>query len=1405
MFKSKTVFRTFLFLFVFASFFYVNKNTSEAYAFENKTTISSKFQGNEYQLMIPANSGAVSIPSNDGTKVASKYASYDGNAVPGFGGTKGDVYKLKPSLCDSEIHAVTITYKNGARSTWLDSDGNYKYLDVTIKYWITANNKVTYNEAYWRAGKENKDPDTNLLNRRVTKQCKYYITNDGHLFIQNGGKFEYRSMIIDSNGHHKVSGVKTTALVTGQIRCKVTLSSSANVVLSMEDIDTNEWVKFTGLNDNYYLDAERDKSGCTHLYYDSDSGVTATKSSGEQGECIYTNNHRICGYGTNVRSFNIYYKTDSRGTKIGSGLELSKVTYNFKVNNCSKNNTNFKQYVPSMSFSYPYQKGQSNRSATVSTSKAEILVAVDTEVRSDWVTQLTKQGSYVISDSNYLYTTSERLDVPYTYQFDQIKASNDKKHITITIDIKGRYYVDLNQGDNGSTKPNANTTLCFRYGGTRNPIKIQDYFYKNVKLTEKDNRGFFNTNEKTKSASPNCWSVSTGGTVVNNSRATQNQTPEGRVTWTALWNNVTFTFSNPTRTGWNFDGWYNNASFQTKYGDGGANYTVANSFEAYAKWTPHTYYVQYNGNKPSNASNNVENVPSTQTFTYDTSGNLANTTPTLKGWIFEGWNTNANGTGTNYSSGQVVNNLTTINGGTVTLYAKWKPITYYVIYNGNKPSNASSNVGNIPSTQTFTYDTSGSLTNSKPMLLGWIFKGWNTRTDGTGTNYSSGQVVSNLTTTNGANINLYAIWTPITYYVTYNGNKPTRASNNVANIPTKQTCYYDYVYHVQSGATLKGWTFKGWNTKADGSGMYVYANDQIKNWSTTNGANINLYAIWSENHYTIKFDSNYGTPNNISDIYTLYEDAIRLPSFPSRTDYDELGWQILSGADTTEGFTNSTVTDPKVNTTSTRYREGASLKKLTSTNNDVVQFCMIWKHDTPTPMLYEYNQRLANGSTVKVNYNVNGYYTAKNYAYVNTTNPNVPMQNKWTFFQRNWYNIKNYGVSSSKGLQTNNNISIKTTYGTYREQTALFNDKFSMTGDSNYVVKAYITYVDTWKDKRTTVSKEYTQYGYPLTMQGDNTAPTLELTSNGSTVITGESVTDALNSLIALDTTNMFDYNVKLDGFEHQNNASGINTTNSFVKIVNKDNQKSAILTFDDTELIGTYRIRRQNFNSVNIADRVNDGGTGVNNLFNGDFTFVIHLEDNVGNVYEYTDSSGNFSMETEITSYTYNETNRDTDGLPLFKKGESVNLHVKVTGYPSAVKITFPSEWYTKDYPIYLYYGDLEDFDVDSLKPITSNVVYLTNLTSTDTGNWEKDFVFVLPLYANANKEDILVTAYKGNMSGVTIKDAYEIEGDLDNEVTTNKDTVDTNVKVLQRHNYFHISSEGILDDFYTRIQKTY
>ncbi|MBR0090307.1 MAG: InlB B-repeat-containing protein [Lachnospiraceae bacterium] len=58
---------------------------------------------------------------------------------------------------------------------------------------------------------------------------------------------------------------------------------------------------------------------------------------------------------------------------------------------------------------------------------------------------------------------------------------------------------------------------------------------------------------------------------------------------------------------------------------------------------------------------------------------------------------------------------------------------------------------------------------------------------------------------------------------------------------------YGKAYRLTANTmTRKGYTFVGWNTKADGTGK-TYANKaSVKNLSTKNKATVTLYAQWTE-------------------------------------------------------------------------------------------------------------------------------------------------------------------------------------------------------------------------------------------------------------------------------------------------------------------------------------------------------------------------------------------------------------------------------------------------------------------------------------------------------------------------------------------------------------------------------
>ena len=348
--------------------------------------------------------------------------------------------------------------------------------------------------------------------------------------------------------------------------------------------------------------------------------------------------------------------------------------------------------------------------------------------------------------------------------------------------------------------------------------------------------------------------------------------------------------------------------------------------------TANTYTVRYNKNN--------SNATGTTADSIHIIGEEKTLTPNgyaLGGHIFNGWNKKADGTGTNYTDKQSVLNLSTTNGDVVNLYAKWTPCpagqyaeagatecspclentytseegqsacltcpegktvnsnhtacvdavagTYTVRYNKNNENATGTTADSI-----HTIGVAKTLTPNGYALGGHIFNGWNKKADGTGTNYADKQSVTNLSTTNGAVVDLYAKWTacPAGQYAeagaaecspclgnTYTNDQGQSAcltcpEGQVAN-STHTGCVvgtYEVEYkknHENVTGTmansihtigvaktltpnaykLGGYIFGGWNSKADGTGTNYTDEQSVINLSTTNGAVVPIYAKWT--------------------------------------------------------------------------------------------------------------------------------------------------------------------------------------------------------------------------------------------------------------------------------------------------------------------------------------------------------------------------------------------------------------------------------------------------------------------------------------------------------------------------------------------------------------------------------
>lgn len=247
------------------------------------------------------------------------------------------------------------------------------------------------------------------------------------------------------------------------------------------------------------------------------------------------------------------------------------------------------------------------------------------------------------------------------------------------------------------------------------------------------------------------------------------------------------------------------------------------------------------------------NTIATSTLSYNGNGNTSGTAPSSATYVsgsvvtvsgvgslvktgstFAGWNTAANGSGTNYASGSSITTGST----NVTLYAKWNSdsvtATSTLSYNGN--GNTS---GTVPATTTHASSTS-TLVSGKGNLTktGYNFVSWNTLANGNGTNYASSSTI----VMGATNVVLYAKWASssvATSTVSYNGNGHTSGT-----VPASAT-YASSTTVIVSGNTgnlaKTGYTFDGWNTAANGGGQKFASSSAF----TMGTSNVTLYAVWT--------------------------------------------------------------------------------------------------------------------------------------------------------------------------------------------------------------------------------------------------------------------------------------------------------------------------------------------------------------------------------------------------------------------------------------------------------------------------------------------------------------------------------------------------------------------------------
>lgn len=282
-----------------------------------------------------------------------------------------------------------------------------------------------------------------------------------------------------------------------------------------------------------------------------------------------------------------------------------------------------------------------------------------------------------------------------------------------------------------------------------------------------------------------------------------------------------------------------------------------------------------------------------------------------KGYLFDGWYLDEAYT-------QELKKIAKGSRGAVTLYAKWKPVTYEINYRPNAAV-----TGTMPATMLCLYNEEYTLSPNMYKVTGYTFTGWNTGADGSGTAYADKASVKNLADTEGAVITLYAQWRANAYTIVFDGNKAKTGS-----MEDLSSLLYGKSYVLSKNNYKRiGYRFGGWNTAKNGKGISYKDKAQIQNLSSQDGGVVTLYAQWNANKYTVKFHGNGATSGSMKKMKNrTYDKKFRLSANKFKKEgYKFVGWNT------------------KKNGKGKMYKNKAKVKNLTSKNGKTVTLYAQWK------------------------------------------------------------------------------------------------------------------------------------------------------------------------------------------------------------------------------------------------------------------------------------------------------------------------------------------------------------------------------------------------------------------------------------------------------------------------------
>ena len=247
---------------------------------------------------------------------------------------------------------------------------------------------------------------------------------------------------------------------------------------------------------------------------------------------------------------------------------------------------------------------------------------------------------------------------------------------------------------------------------------------------------------------------------------------------------------------------------------------------------------------------------------------------TREGYTFAGWYMSADYSGdsvTELTFSQEMEGLDK-DSNTVTLSAKWTPISYTVKFDAND-ENATGSMD----AQIFTYDKAANLNKNAFEVEDYGFVGWNTKSDGSGTAYLDEEEILNLTTENGAEITLYAQWIETSTAADY---KVKHYQQNIEDDEYTLFETEDKVGTTGETTTASAKSYEGFTAKEFTQAVIAGDGTTI----------VEIY--YDRKDVTLTFDLAGGMSGDSTKIEKTgkYEAPVEIPENPTRNGYTFEGW-----------------------------------------------------------------------------------------------------------------------------------------------------------------------------------------------------------------------------------------------------------------------------------------------------------------------------------------------------------------------------------------------------------------------------------------------------------------------------------------------------------------------------------